>query len=267
MKEKHSFDRSCYNTLPTIGALTTNNTRMKNIGIYIFFLVSTIAFTSCDQATWDKILEAGTESILSEEQISSALKQALDKGVDKGVQYLGKSGGFSSSQYKIFLPEEAQTVAEKLRVIPGFNQFEDIMIQKINDSAEDAVKKATPIFVGAIKEMTITDAMDILMGDDNAATSYLNRKTRESLYGEFEPVVVNSLNKFGALDYYTDAVTKYNSLPFVSDINPSLQDYVVTQALNALFDRIEAEELNIRENVAARTTNLLKKVFAKQDNR
>ncbi len=222
-------------------------------------------FSSCDQATLARILEAGAQTVLSNDDIAKALKQALDKGVKTGVNRLAATDGFLGSQYKIPLPAEAATVVEKLKFIPGFDQVEKEIITRINRSAEDAMKKATPIFTNAITSMTITDALDILMGENNAATSYLNRTTYNSLYGEFEPVIVNSLNKFGAIDYWTDAVTKYNSIPFVKKLNPKLQDYITKKALVALFDRIEKEEVNIRKNASARTTDLMRQVFAKQD--
>lgn len=224
-----------------------------------------ISFVSCDQATLAKILEAGAQSVLSNEQIAKALKQALNKGVKTGVNYLAKENGFSNSKYKIGLPDDAAQVVDKLRFIPGFDELEKEVIKRVNKSAEHAISKATPIFVNSITSMKISDAMNILMGEKNAATQYLNRTTYQGLYNEFEPVIVNSLNQFKALDYWTDAVTKYNSLPFVKKLNPKLEDYIAKQALKALFDRIEKEELNIRKNAVARTTDLMRRVFAKQD--
>ncbi|MDA9774467.1 DUF4197 domain-containing protein, partial [Saprospiraceae bacterium] len=212
-----------------------------------------------------RILEAGAQTVLSNDDIAKALKQALNKGVKTGVQYLAKENGFLGTQYKIPLPDEAGQVIEKLKIIPAFAKIEQQVIEKINRSAEDAMKKATPIFVNAITSMTISDAMNILMGEKNSATNYLNKTTYNGLYGEFEPVIVTSLNKFGALDLWTDAVSKYNSLPFVKKLNPKLEDYIAKKALIALFDRIEKEEVNIRNNAAARTTDLMKQVFSKQD--
>jgi len=231
----------------------------------IMTLAFSVSLVSCDQATLARLLESGAQSILSNEDIAKALKQALNNGVKKGVTYLAKKDGFLGTQYKIPLPDEADAVIKKLKVIPAFAEVERVIIEKINRSAEDAMTKATPIFVNAVTSMTITDAMNILMGEKNAATQYLNRTTYNSLYREFEPVIVNSLNKFGALDYWTDAVTKYNSIPFVKKLNPKLEDYIVKKALLAVFDRIEKEEVNIRNNVSARTTDLMKQVFAKQD--
>ena len=231
-------------------------------------LVFSLSLSSCDQATLDRLLEAGTQAtqaVLSNEDIANALKQALDNGVKKGVNRLSATDGFLGSQYKILLPDDAQSVVEKLKIIPGFDKVENEILTRINRSAEDAMKKATPIFTQAVTSMTIKDALGILMGENDSATKYLNKATYTSLYGEFEPVIVTSLNKFGAIDYWTDAVTKYNSLPFVKKLNPKLQDYITEKALGAIFDRIKKEEINIRNNVSARTTDLMRQVFAKQD--
>ena len=208
----------------------------------LFFLIPVlILLSSCDEATLKKVMDAanaatGTE--LTTAEIAQGLKQALQKGVESGVTYLSKTDGFYQSPYKIFLPEEAQKVVDKLKFVPGFDQVEEVILEKINRSAEDAVKKATHIFTDAITSMTINDAMGILMGENNAATTYLNQKTYNPLFGEFQPVIVNSLNKYNALDYWTDAVTAYNKIPFVTKVNPKLEDYITEKALKSLFDRI-----------------------------
>jgi len=221
---------------------------------------------ACDAATMQKVLDAaGTATQLSESDIANGLKEALDNGVQSAVTKLARENGYYKSAYKILLPDEAQTVINKLKIIPGFDNLEENMVEKINKAAEDAASKAGPIFVSAIKNMTIKDAMGILMGEKNAATQYLNTNTYNSLYGEFKPVLVNSLNKFGALDYWSKAVKKYNSLPLVNDVNPDLADHINTKALVGLFDLIERKELGIRSDISQRGSDLLKKVFAKQD--
>jgi len=221
---------------------------------------------ACDAATMQKVLDGASSFIdLSEGDIANGLKEALDEGVDTAVKNLAKENGFYKSAYKILLPEEAQKVTDKLRIIPGFGDLEENMILKINKAAEDAAGKATPIFVNAIKSMTINDAMDILMGSKDAATQYLHRNTYNGLYGEFKPVLENSLNKFGALDLWTKAITKYNSLPLVSDINPDLSDHINSKALDGLFTLIEKKELGIRTDISQRNSELLRRVFAKQD--
>jgi len=225
----------------------------------------TLSLVSCDPATLQKVLDTVGEAPLSNLDISNGLKQALEFGVDNSVSFLSAEDGYYQSAYKILLPDEANKVIDKLAFIPGFKNLEAEMVKKINRAAEDAAKKAGPIFLDAIKSITFDDAKNILMGDKDAATQYLDNKTYSSLYSEFKPVLNNSLNKVGALDLWTNAITKYNSIPLLEDINPDLADYINTKALAGLFDLIEKKEEGIRADVSQRTTGLLQKVFAQQD--
>lgn len=234
---------------------------MKQI-IYSMSLI--LLFSSCDPKDFNNIL-GSLEGTLTDTDISNGLKEALQLGVDKSVKTLSIQDGFYLSDYKILLPEEADVVVDKLSFIPGFDKLEEEMLKRINHAAEDAASKAGPIFLNAIKGISFDDAMNILMGDQNAATEYLVDRTYQSLYEEFKPVLVNSLNSFGALDYWEDAVNKYNSLPFVNDVNPDLADHINNKALYALFDLIEQKEIGIRNDINQRTSSLLRKVFAKQD--
>jgi hypothetical protein len=231
----------------------------------ILLLLVCFQLTACDPAALQKTLETLGAGELTTAEVSSGLKEALELGIGKGADLLSKKDGYYKSAYKILLPPEARKVADKLRNVPGFNKVEETILEKINRGAEDAATKAKPIFVDAIKKMTFADAMDILMGADNAATNYLNRTTNEALYKEFNPVIVSSLDKFEARKYWKDAVNVYNKIPGVQKANPDLDDYVTNEALKGLFSMVEKEEKNIRSNIAARTTDLLKKVFAKQD--
>jgi len=231
---------------------------------FILFLM-TLTFISCDPATMQKVIDTVGEAPLSNLDVSNGLKEALQFGVDNSVNFLSAEDGYYKSAYKILLPEEANKVISKLSFIPGFDNLEAEMVKKVNRAAEDAAKKAGPIFLGAIKSITFDDAMNILMGEKNAATQYLDNKTYNSLYNEFKPVLNNSLNKVGALDLWTKAITKYNSIPLLEDINPDLGDHINTKALVGLFDLIEKKEQGIRSDVSQRTTGLLQKVFAKQD--
>ena len=233
---------------------------IKKIGILLFVL----QFTACAelQNIAGTVLE---EETLTSTDIANGLKEALTIGISNGSDILSATDGYFKSQYKILLPEEARKVTDKLQNVPGFSQVEDVILEKINRGAEDAAKKAKPIFVDAIKQMNFNDAMGILMGEDDAATQYLNRTTRTKLYNEFNPVIVNSLNKFNAIEYWADAVNAYNKIPFVEQLNPSLDQYVTEQALNGLFSMVEKEEAKIRTDISARTSDLLRKVFAKQD--
>lgn len=211
------------------------------------------------------ILDQSGGGALTQGEIVLGLKEALNQGVDAGVNFLSARDGFFRSDYRILLPEEARAVTDRLKLIPGFSQVEDILIERINRAAEDAVGKAKPIFVQAIKDMTIRDGLDILMGPDNAATQYLHRNTYDPLYHEFQPIIFHSLNQFNVIDYWADAVNTYNQIPLVRRVNPRLDDYIAHQALNALFDLVREEELKIRRNISFRTTDILKKVFARQD--
>jgi translation elongation factor EF-G len=227
----------------------------------IWILIPLVLF-SCDPKDLQKLLEAP----LTNADIANGLKEALNIGVGSSVDYLSAVDGYYQSPYKILLPEEARTVTDKLKFIPGFTDLEDEVIKRINRSAEDAAKKAAPIFIDAITSLTFDDVMNILMGEKNAATSYLHGATYNALYNEFNPVVVGSLNKYNALDYWADAVNKYNSIPFVTKVNPDLADHVTNEALKGLFSLIEVKEEGIRTDISQRTSDLLRRVFKKQDN-
>ena len=230
--------------------------------IVLLFLVP---FTSCSPQSLNKVLETVNSSTLSDSDIAGGLKEALNKGVDNSVKSLSAVDGYYKSAYKILLPEEADKVIKKLKFIPGFENFEGEAIKKINRAAEDAAKKAGPIFLSAIKQMSFNDVMNILMGEKNAATQYLHTNTNTKLYGEFNPVIVNSLNKYGALELWSNAINKYNKIPFVTKLNPDLADHVTNKSMDGLFSLIEIKENGIRTDVSQRTSSLLKRVFAKQD--
>lgn len=206
-----------------------------------------------------------TGETLTIEEIARGLKEALEIGVGEGANALSQVDGYFKGPYKILLPPEARKVTDRLKFIPGFTQAEEIILEKINRGAEDAAKSAKPIFVDAIRKMTFQDAAGILLGEKNAATVYLHQATYEPLYIEFHPVIVNSLNKFNAIEYWADAVNAYNKIPFVEKANPNLDEYVTQKALDGMFSMVELKERQIRADVSQRTTDLLKKVFAKQD--
>lgn len=197
--------------------------------------------------------------------IAAGLKEALDKGVQEQVSKLTKTDGFYKNEaVKILMPDELVKVDKALRRM-GLNSLADEGIKALNRAAEDAVKEASPIFVSAIKNMNITDAKGILLGAENSATSYLQTATTTTLYTKFSPVVQTSIGKVGADVIWENIITKYNTLPFVSKVNPNITDYVTNKALDGVFKMITVEEKNIRTNLDARTTEVLKKVFALQD--
>lgn len=229
--------------------------------IYLFLLP--LFLVACDPADLQKAMD--TLNTVTNTDIANGLKQALNFGVDDSVKFLSKENGYYGSAYKILLPEEARKVTDKLKFIPGFQNVEEELIKRLNKGAEDAASKAGPIFFSAIKSMSFDDAMNILMGPKDAATTYLNNKTYTGLYSEFSPIIDQSLNKFNVQDYWADAVNQYNKIPFITKVNPDLKDYVATEALKGLFGLVAQKELGIREDVSQRSTDLLKKVFAKQD--
>jgi hypothetical protein len=232
--------------------------------IVLLFVAVAFTFSNCDAQLGKLLKQAGLGEV-STDDVVSGLKEALVNGTSKGSDLLSARDGFYKSIYKIALPSDAQAVVSKVKMVPGFENVENDMVEKINRAAEDAAVKAKPIFLSAIKQMTVADAWSILKGEKDAATQYLTRTTRTALYSEFKPVVVESLNKFGALDYWSTAVKSYNAIPLVKKANPDVADHVVNKALDALFRTIAIEEANIRTNVAFRTSDLLKRVFAKQD--
>ena len=229
--------------------------------------LSLLAFTLFGCAEMQQVIDQlpqGTVG-LSQLDIANGLKEALDNGIDKQVTKLTATDGFFKNEaVKILLPEELQTVDTKLRQI-GLSNLADEGLKVLNRAAEDAVKEATPIFVDAVKQMTFTDAKNILMGNNTAATSYLENSTSTALYGKFNPVIKNSCAKVGADKVWTNIITKYNAIPFVNKVNPDLTDYTTNKAMEGVFKMIAVEEQNIRGNFSARSSDLLKKVFAMQD--
>lgn len=236
---------------------------MKKLSILLLLLLALLfPLASCDT------LSGIAKEVLSEptlEEIGRGLKEALSNGIKKGVNVLSQKDGYFKSAYKILLPPEARKVTEKLKNVPGFSNLENELLEKINRGAEDAAKEAGPIFLNAIRSMTFQDATNILMGADNSATEYLNRTTNQQLYDKFNPKIVASLNKIGANNLWRKAADAYNNIPLVADINNDLDDYVTKEALKGLFGKVAEEEKNIRRNRGSRTTELLRKVFAKQD--
>ena len=199
--------------------------------------------------------------------VASGLKQALEMGVSSGVDLLSKDGGYFKDQaVRILLPEELQKVDKTLRSV-GLGSLADQGLKVLNEAAENAVSQAKPIFLSAIRNMTFTDAMNILKGNNTAATTYLKNSTYSSLEAAFAPKVQASLSEVGADKVWENIINKYNQIPLVKPVEPNLTKYVTQQAINGLFVKVGDKEKEIRTNIAARTTPLLKSVFAMQDNK
>lgn len=201
----------------------------------------------------------------SDGDIDLGLKQALEFGVKEAVDKLSADKGYFDSPYKILVPEEARYIVSKIKMVPGFQDVEKQLLDKMNKAAEIAAKKATPIFVDAITALTIKDAMNILMGENDAATRYLETQTRTNLYTAFMPDIQAALDEVNAREYWKSVITAYNNIPFVKKANPQLDDHVNKKALDGLFSLIEVKEEKIRTDQSQRTTDLLKNVFSKQD--
>jgi len=229
--------------------------------------LSLVAFSLFSCAEMQQVLDQlpqGT-GVLGQAEIGNGLKEALNNGITKQVSKLTATDGFFKNEtVKILLPEELQTVDKKLRQI-GMGKLADEGLKVINRTAEDAVKEATPIFVDAVKQMSFNDAKNILMGNESSATTYLQNTTSTALYTKFNPVIKNSYTKVGADKVWKEIITKYNSIPLVKKVNPDLTDYTTKKAMEGVFKMIAVEEKDIRTNLASRSSDLLRKVFALQD--
>ncbi len=234
---------------------------MKTNSLLLVVLLSLIS--SC--AELQQVANQIPQKALSNADIASGLREALDKGIDKQVTKLTLEDGFFKNELvKIALPSELQKVDKALRNI-GLSSLADEGLKVLNRAAEDAVKEATPIFVAAVKNITFTDAKNILLGTDNAATEFLKTGTATALYAKFNPVIKKSFTKVGADKVWSNLITKYNTIPFVNKVNPDLTDYTTQQALKGVYTMIAVEEKEIRTKVSSRSTALLQKVFALQD--
>jgi len=197
----------------------------------------------------------------TEEEAGKALKEALSKGAVNGSATVSKLDGyFGNPKIKIPFPPDAKKIEEKLRSI-GLNKECDDVILSVNRAAEDAGSSAKDIFVKVISDMTITDAINIVKGSDNAGTEYLKSKSRAMLVEAFKPIIKASLDKVGATKNWELVITKYNKVPFVEKVNPDLVQYATEKAIDGLFVKVAEEELQIRKDPIARTSDLLKKVF------
>jgi hypothetical protein len=236
--------------------------KKKPYYLVLAFSLSFLGTEAFSQINLPKILTKNKGTGVSQEEAGMGIKEALTQGVTTAVLNLNKTDGFFGSEiYKMLLPPDAIKIEKTLRKA-GMGAQVDRAILAINRGAEDAVAYAKPIFVGAIKEMTITDALNILKGKKDAATQYFRQKTTDKLVAAFTPSVQTSLEKVDATKYYGDIVSTYNNFPTTfKKINPDLTSYVVGKAVEALFDQVAKEEANIRANPVARTTDLLKKVF------
>jgi hypothetical protein len=198
---------------------------------------------------------------LTEQDAVSGIKEALVKGTSESVKIVSKMDGyFANPQIKIPFPEDAKAIESKLRAIGLGNKVDEVVLS-LNRAAEDAAKGAETVFVSAVKNMSISDAIQIVRGNNDAATQYLSRTTSPVLRSKFRPLIQSSLDKVDATRLWADVINTYNQIPFVTKQNPDLAGYVTDKAIAGLFVMIAKEELKIRQNPVARTTEILRKVF------
>lgn len=222
-------------------------------------LILSVALSSCDVLSK---LPTGLPGGVTEAEAGQGIKEALSQGLVKAVLQLNREDGFfRDALYKVLLPPDAKKIENTLRSL-GMNNLVDNAILAINRAAEDAAGYAKPIFVDAIKSMTISDAIGLVRNGDTSATHFFRVKTTEKLIAAFIPVIRASLDKVNATRYYGDIVNTYNNIPTTfKKINPDLPSFVTGRATEALFDLVAKEEINIRQNIAARSTEILRKVF------
>ena len=231
---------------------------MKKILLILFCLP---IFSSSHQLKDFKIINNKT-IYFSEKEAGLAIKESLNMGITKGVSVLSKQDGyFKNTNVKIPFPKEAKVISKKLKNM-GLKKQVDNVVLSINRAAEDAATSAIPIFVNAIKNMTIKDAVNIVTNNGVSGTDYLRTNTNNSLIVSFRPIIKHSLNKVNATKHWNVIINTYNKIPFVDKMNPNLEEYVTQQAMEGLFFMIAKEEILIRQDVKKRTSDLLKKVFS-----
>ncbi len=240
---------------------------MKKLILIGFVIISGYASAqlNLNKALQDakKKLQGGSATPTAAE-VADGLREALVKGTSNSSDMLTQVDGyFKNPSIKIPFPPDVKKVEDRLRQV-GLGDQVDKFVLTLNRGAEDAAKEAKPIFINAIKQMTIDDAWAILKGQPDAATQFLKRTTSPQLKDKFKPVIQNSLDKVSATKYYGDLITTYNKIPLVEKVNPDLNEYATGKAMDGLFFMIAAEEKKIRDNPLERTTELLKKVFGAQ---
>lgn len=245
-----------------------SQSKLKSVLKKVAKKTTTTKTTTATKTTAAATVASGTLAsslIPSSLEIGDALKQALELGVSAGADRLSLKNGFlGNAAVKILMPTEAQNVERKLRAL-GFNGLCDSVITTLNRAAETAAVEAKPIFVAAVKKMTLTDAKNLLLGNNDAATQFFKTATSTELVSKFSPIIESSLNKVGASKYYGQLTTQYNKLPLVTPVNTDLTGYVTQKAIDGLFVEIAKEELKIRDSEVMRNTSLLKKVFGYAD--
>jgi hypothetical protein len=246
---------------------------MKKVFLSSFAII--LVLSSCDSQNLKKIgkqaqnaandvlktdSKTGSNSLTNEEVIQG-LKDALTVGTNNSTAFASKLDGYyKNPALFIPFPAEAQKVKD-YATKAGLNAQVEKFEMTLNRAAEEAAKDAAPVFINAVKGMSIGDGFAILKGSDNAATQYLKDKTTAELVQKFTPIVQAAINKVELTKYWNPLITNYNKVPFVEKQNPDLTAYVTERAIQGLFKLIAEEELKIRKDPAARVTDILQRVF------
>ena len=233
--------------------------------VFTLLVIVATALSGCDVIS-QLPTGPGNATGITQGEAAQGIKEALGQGLVKAVLQLNNTDGFFKDDiYKVLLPPDAIKIENTLRTI-GFGNVADKAILQINRGAEDAVGFAKPIFIDAIKNMTLTDAIGLVRNGDTSATHFFREKTTAKLLAAFRPAIQESLNKVEATKYYGDMISKYNNLPTTfRKVNPDLTNFVTLKATDALFDLVAKEERNIRNNLGARTSDILRKVFGRNN--
>jgi hypothetical protein len=243
---------------------------MKKQGIFLALLIALLGGTASAQFNLDKLKKETSKikpakNTLSNDDIIKGLKEALNVGTNNSTASASKVNGyFRNPKITIPFPKDAAKVEKALRQA-GLGKMVDDFTLTLNRAAEEAAKEAAPIFIDAIKGMSIRDGLSILQGNETAATSYLKTNTQDPLKAKFQPVVERALQKTQATKYWSNIITAYNRLPTtLNKINPNLSDYATTKAIDGLFVLVGEEEAKIRKDPAARISDILQRVFGKK---
>lgn len=222
-----------------------------------------LLLTACDQLA-QIASEYPINTAPTEAEITAGLKEALRVGITEAVYSTNKTDGFyGNSLIHIPVPPEVEKIKSTLNQL-GYTKPIDDFEKSLNRAAEQASGQAIAIFTNAITKMTFTDVIEIWKGDDNAATKYLERTSTTQLEQAFSPITKKAIEEVGVTKYWDDIANVYNKIPLVTSVNPNLEQYVNEQAIHGLFLLVEQEEKKIREDPAARTTEILKRVFGYQ---
>jgi len=241
-----------------------NHRAMKKLIISFMVLLGIMIFDGCSKEQLQNVVGEAIEEGVTQEEVAIGLKSALIIGINRSFYQASQPNGFyNNKKIRIGFPEEAEKVESTLRRIGLSNQVDNFIIQ-LNRGAEKATYQAKPIFIETIDQMDIEDAWTILRGDQDAATQYLRINASAKLYQQFAPIVKRNLDEVKATYYYKEIINRYNRLPSVQKVNPNLEEYATKRAMAGLFYLIAKEEERIRENPTARTTSVIRKVFAHQ---